>query len=63
MMKTTQHIGTAGELLVQYKLIKFGVDSGAMTTDSGVDLVAFSPKNNRSFTIRATHLTTLSFRE
>jgi hypothetical protein len=52
MMNTTQHIGSAGELLVQYKLLKFGIDSAAMTTDSGVDLVAYSPKNNRSFTIQ-----------
>lgn len=51
-MKTTQHIGAAGELLVQYKLLKFGIDSAAMTTDSGIDLVAYSPKSNRSFTIQ-----------
>lgn len=52
MKKTTQHIGKAGELLVQYKLLKFGIDSAAMTTDSGIDLVAYSPKSNRSFTIQ-----------
>ena len=52
MTKTTQHIGSAGELLVQYKLLKFGIDSAAMTTDSGIDLVAYSPKSNRSFTIQ-----------
>lgn len=52
MSKTTQHIGAAGELLVQYKLLKHGVDSAAMTTDSGIDLVAYSPKSNRSFTIQ-----------
>ena len=53
MRKTTsQHIGSAGELLVQYKLLKFGVDSAAMTTDSGIDLVAYSPKTNRAFTIQ-----------
>lgn len=34
MNKTRQHIGSAGELLVQYKLLKFGIDSAAMTTDS-----------------------------
>lgn len=49
---STQHIGSAGELLVQYKLLKFGIDSGAMTTDSGVDLVAYSPKTSRSYTIQ-----------
>ncbi len=52
MKKTTQHIGAAGELLVQYKLLKFGVDSAAMTTDSGIDIVAYSPKSMRSFTIQ-----------
>jgi len=52
MEKTTQHIGSAGELLVQYKLLKYGIDSAAMTTDSGVDLVAYSPKSNRSYTIQ-----------
>ena len=52
MTITTQHIGAAGELLVQYKLLKFGIDSAAMTTDSGIDLVAYSPKSNRSFTIQ-----------
>ena len=52
MSKTTQHIGAAGELLVKYKLLKHGVDSAAMTIDSGIDLVAYSPKSNRSFTIQ-----------
>jgi hypothetical protein len=50
--ETTQHIGAAGELLVQYKLLKYGVDSAAMTTDSGVDLVAYSPTTNRSHTVQ-----------
>ena len=52
MKKTTQHIGAAGELLVQYKLLKYGIDSAGMTTDSGVDLVAYAPKTNRSYTIQ-----------
>jgi hypothetical protein len=52
MKRTTQHIGAAGELLVQYKLLKYGVDSAAMTTDSGIDLVAYSPKTSRAFTIQ-----------
>ena len=38
--------------MVQYKLLKYGIDSAAMTTDSGVDLVAYSPKSNRSYTIQ-----------
>ncbi len=52
MKKTTQHIGAAGELLVQYLLLKYGIDSAAMTTDAGIDLVAYSPKNKRPYTIQ-----------
>lgn len=40
---TTQHIGAAGELLVQYQLLKFGIDSARLTTDSGIDLVMHLP--------------------
>lgn len=40
---TTQHIGAAGELLVQYQLLKFGIDSARLTTDSGIDLVMQLP--------------------
>lgn len=50
--KTKQHIGKAGELLVQYKLIKHGIDSSVMTTDSGIDLVAYSPRNMKAYTIQ-----------
>ena len=51
-MAKTRHIGKAGELLVQYKLIKYGIDSATMTTDAGIDLVAYSPRNNRAYTIQ-----------
>lgn len=50
--RSTRHIGKAGELLVQYKLLKHGIDSSAMTTDSGIDLVAYSPRNMRAYTIQ-----------
>jgi hypothetical protein len=40
---STQHIGAAGELLVQYQLLKIGIDSARMTTDAGVDLVVYAP--------------------
>jgi hypothetical protein len=30
----TQHIGAAGELLVQYQLLKLGIDSARLTTDA-----------------------------
>ena len=48
----TQQIGRAGELLVQYKLLKYGIDSSALTTDSGIDLVAYSPKKKDALTIQ-----------
>ncbi len=51
-MAKTRHIGKAGELLVQYKLIKAGIDTSHMTTDAGIDLVAYSPRNNKAFTIQ-----------
>ncbi|HXO49568.1 MAG TPA: hypothetical protein VN888_00765 [Mycobacterium sp.] len=35
----TQIIGAAGEVLITYKLLKFGIDNARMTTDAGVDLV------------------------
>jgi hypothetical protein len=41
-----------GELLVQYELLLHGIDSAPMTTDSGVDLVAYSAVRGRSFTIQ-----------
>jgi hypothetical protein len=49
---STQRIGRCGELLVQYKLLKLGIESAAMTTDSGVDLVAFSAASQRAVTIQ-----------
>lgn len=39
----TQAIGAAGELLVQYQLLKLGIDSARLTTDSGIDLVMYVP--------------------
>ena len=38
---STQQIGKCGELLVQYILLKHGVESAPLTTDPGIDLVAF----------------------
>ena len=49
---TTQQIGKCGELLVQYHLLQNGVESAPMTTDSGIDLVAYSQKGNRALTIQ-----------
>lgn len=52
MTSTTQHIGAAGELLVQYRLLKFGIDSARLTTDSGIDLVAYAPESSTAVTIQ-----------
>jgi hypothetical protein len=49
---TTQQIGRLGELLVQYELLRCGIESAPMTTDTGVDLVAYSDIQKRSFTIQ-----------
>jgi len=38
---TSQQVGKSGELLVQYILLKHGIESAPLTTDPGVDLVAF----------------------
>lgn len=49
--QSTQQIGQLGELLVQFKLLRFGIESARMTTDSGVDLVAYGP-NGKAKTIQ-----------
>ncbi len=48
---STQHIGAAGELLVQYQLLKLGVDSARMTTDAGIDLVVYAPGDRSASTV------------
>ena len=48
----SQAIGAAGELLVQYKLIKRGIDSARLTTDSGIDLVMYIPGATEAHTIQ-----------
>lgn len=50
-LKTAQ-IGRCGELLVQYALLLRGIDSAPMSTDSGVDLVAYSPRMEAALTIQ-----------
>lgn len=49
---TAAQIGRSGELLVQYRLLMHGIDSAAMTTDAGIDLVAYSPAQTRATTIQ-----------
>jgi len=51
-MLSKQQIGKCGELLVQYKLLLKGIESAPLTTDSGVDLVAYAQQNERPITIQ-----------
>lgn len=51
MVRTSQ-IGRCGELLVQYELLTRGIDSAPMTTDAGVDLVAYAPAREEPFSIQ-----------
>jgi hypothetical protein len=48
----TAQIGRCGELLVQYLLLKDGIESAALTTDSGIDLVAYAPRCQAPVTIQ-----------
>ncbi len=49
---TTAQIGRCGELLVQYRLLRQGIESAALTTDAGVDLVAYAPRLARALTVQ-----------
>ena len=49
---TTLQIGKAGEVLVQYRLLLLGIESAPMSTDTGVDLVAYSPNLEKALTIQ-----------
>lgn len=49
---STAQIGKCGELLVQLRLLRLGIESSAMATDTGIDLVAYSPATRRSLTIQ-----------
>lgn len=52
MKPTRAQIGRAGELLVQQKLLLYGIESAPLTTDSGIDLVAFSRRRSDAVTIQ-----------
>jgi len=45
-------VGRAGELLVQYRLMKGGISSGQLTIDCGVDVVAYHRQAQRPITIQ-----------
>ncbi len=46
------HIGAGGELLVQYQLLKLGIDSARLTTDAGIDLVVYAPGAQEATTVQ-----------
>lgn len=52
MATNTLHIGAAGELLVQFRFLRNGIDSARLTTDAGVDLVAYPPGTGRALTVQ-----------
>jgi hypothetical protein len=52
MPLSTAQIGRCGELLVQYELLMLGVESAALSTDAGIDLVAYSPNAAAAQTIQ-----------
>jgi hypothetical protein len=48
----TAQIGASGVLLIQYRLLKHGIESAPMTTDAGVDLVVYAPLSERALTVQ-----------
>ena len=51
MALTTAQIGKSGEQ-VQYRLLLLGIESAPMSTDNGIDLVAYSPRLAQAITIQ-----------
>jgi hypothetical protein len=49
---STLQIGAAGVLLIQYRLLRIGIESAPMTTDTGIDLVAYSSTKEEAVTIQ-----------
>jgi hypothetical protein len=49
---STAQIGRCGELLLQFQLLQYGIDSAPMSTDAGIDLVAYSPTTKQPITIQ-----------
>ena len=45
-------IGACGEILVQLRLLQHGIDSARLTTDAGIDLVAFAVSRRTSIGIQ-----------
>ena len=52
MSPSSAQIGRCGELLVQYQLLLRGIETAPLSTDAGIDLVAYSSKAKRAQTIQ-----------
>ena len=52
MRLSTAQIGKCGELLVQFRLLTHGIESSPLTTDAGIDLVAFSRVRQAAITLQ-----------
>ena len=48
--KEKLQIGRRGELLVQSRLLRYGIESSAMTLDYGIDLIALRMKRDNKIT-------------
>ena len=53
VVRSTAQIGSCGEILVQYRLLKYGIESSQMTTDTGVDLVAYAAASHKALTTKS----------
>jgi hypothetical protein len=49
---STAQIGKCGEMLVQYRLLLLGIESAPMSTDTGIDLVVYSPELASATTVQ-----------
>ena len=49
---TKSRIGASGVLLLQSRLLREEIESAPMTTDYGIDLVAISPRSDKTFLIQ-----------
>lgn len=49
---TNPGTGSAGELLIQYQLMKRGIDSARLTMDYGIDLVIYLRATRTAYTVQ-----------
>jgi len=52
MTMTPLQVGRCGELMVQRRLLEAEVDSAKLTTDRRIDMVTYSPRTQKSLTIK-----------